>query len=428
MTWGTVSEAHFVAQNPPSGPYGTKSNVQVAPTSVNLQVQGADMSGANVSDAAVTAAQAALPTGGGEIWAPPGIVKVQNTILLAGQNYNALKGAGRGLTTITSAVDIPVVQLGNRQSSGTVYTTRLEDLTVQQTGATQTHAAVLVDGMGLMGTIRRVSADGGYYNFELMDLDRNVMDELAGQNSKKAGIFLEVGLQNTYGKVTFINPDISLASNNTYAIWVAANADQGSPNTPGNIEFIGGHFQSPGTTGHVGLQADIGCSITFLGTAFEQFINYMVLGATANAVNLVLDSVAFGQNSGSATDGIQTNASHIISVRDCNFKGITNVFHGVAGFASFILEGRSVNGGSLTNIWTGQFGNRFGTDVAFAGDNVLVAGFAGGSGRLAGIFARQFQADATGVGFYNHATVAQPAAPVTLADVIAIIRGCGLSA
>ncbi|HEV2036898.1 MAG TPA: hypothetical protein VGU71_22330 [Candidatus Dormibacteraeota bacterium] len=32
------------------------------------------------------------------------------------------------------------------------------------------------------------------------------------------------------------------------------------------------------------------------------------------------------------------------------------------------------------------------------------------------------------LGFYGHAAVAQPAAPATLADVIAIIRGCGLSA
>jgi len=35
---------------------------------------------------------------------------------------------------------------------------------------------------------------------------------------------------------------------------------------------------------------------------------------------------------------------------------------------------------------------------------------------------------AGGVGFYNHAVPTQPAAPVTLADVIAVIRGCGLSA
>jgi hypothetical protein len=34
----------------------------------------------------------------------------------------------------------------------------------------------------------------------------------------------------------------------------------------------------------------------------------------------------------------------------------------------------------------------------------------------------------TMLGFYNHAAVVQPAAPVTLDDVIAIIRGCGLSA
>ena len=33
-----------------------------------------------------------------------------------------------------------------------------------------------------------------------------------------------------------------------------------------------------------------------------------------------------------------------------------------------------------------------------------------------------------GIGLYGHAIPAQPAAPVTLADVIAIIRGCGLSA
>lgn len=41
----------------------------------------------------------------------------------------------------------------------------------------------------------------------------------------------------------------------------------------------------------------------------------------------------------------------------------------------------------------------------------IITGFAGGS-----------------IGFYGHAAVAQPAAPVTLADVIAVIRGCGLSA
>jgi hypothetical protein len=37
-------------------------------------------------------------------------------------------------------------------------------------------------------------------------------------------------------------------------------------------------------------------------------------------------------------------------------------------------------------------------------------------------------ATTSALGLYGHAPVAQPAAPVTLADVIAIIRGCGLSA
>lgn len=81
--------------------------------------------------------------------------------------------------------------------------------------------------------------------------------------------------------------------------------------------------------------------------------------------------------------------------------------------------------------WTVPVGKLTTKAIVPDADNGWALGL--GGTRWANLFAAaltsaKFQSDATGVGFYGHATVAQPAAPVTLADVIAIIRGCGLSA
>lgn len=90
----------FVA-NPPIGSYGSKSNVVVAPTNVNLQVQGADMSGGTTSDAAWIAAKAALPSGGGKVYVPPGLPTFANPLDLP--SNVTLEGDGQGGTTVRTA-------------------------------------------------------------------------------------------------------------------------------------------------------------------------------------------------------------------------------------------------------------------------------------------------------------------------------------
>jgi len=86
----------------------------------------------------------------------------------------------------------------------------------------------------------------------------------------------------------------------------------------------------------------------------------------------------------------------------------------------------AVRGGFLVDrvaVGDGNFYFDLGSAVQFTFRGTTIVGSGGftvtaGPTSLAG----------TTFGLYGHAPVAQPAAPVTLADVIAVIRGCGLSA
>jgi hypothetical protein len=78
--------------------YGVTSQIKVGPTMVNLQSEGADMTGGTLSDAAVTSGLAKLPNGGGVLYVPPGTMHISAHIPLA--NALKLKGDGRGASEI----------------------------------------------------------------------------------------------------------------------------------------------------------------------------------------------------------------------------------------------------------------------------------------------------------------------------------------
>src|SRR5437868_3022163 len=106
MTWNTGTGQHFLASNPPTGTYGSKSNVQVQPTSINLQSAGVDMSGGVDAGPILANIGTLLPSGGGEAYLPPGQVKIasadanNNGLTFPATANVKLKGAGWGATGI----------------------------------------------------------------------------------------------------------------------------------------------------------------------------------------------------------------------------------------------------------------------------------------------------------------------------------------
>lgn len=113
-----------------------------------------------------------------------------------------------------------------------------------------------------------------------------------------------------------------------------------------------------------------------------------------------------------------TSASLGIILKDTTSPGIRLERTGQVAYEIYIPSDNTLHVGPLV--------------VSAAGNVTIQSGVINfnttSPGGLAYNGAARVGVDATGIGFYGHATVAQPAAPVTLADVIAVIRGCGLSA
>jgi hypothetical protein len=290
-------------------------------------------------------------------------------------NNQAITGAGVGETILTSATDVVLIQMGNEQSDHIMRNwMRLGGMTVNQTGGTQTHANVKIDGGGRGTTIQKVSTGGGKYGFELMDLDRCYFEDISANNPGTAGIFLEVGFQNTYGTCTFVNCDAVLSNSNTYGWYTAPNADQASPNQLDRMVFIGCMaFKTSGLTGCIGFYDTIGMtSANFIGGLWEQNNRQFRTDGTGSTVNFL--GCTFLDSTTTCTDIAYLNGSGTFTFRDCRFQQATNCFNGVSGSPSVCLEGKNNNQGGLTNLFTGTFTSKMGTDTVFAGDATLALG------------------------------------------------------
>ncbi len=334
---------------------------------------GADPTGSNDSAPAVQAALNALPSAGGAVIIPAGTFKFNSTVTVT--NDQRVIGAGVGITIVTTASDISLFRMGNEQSDHIMRNWMwLSDMTVNSTGGTQTHANVKIDGGGRGTTIQRVSTGGGKYGFELMDLDRCDFYDLSANNPGTAAIFLEVGWQNTYGTITFVNCDTVLSNNNTYGFYVAANADQSGPNQPDRINFIGCMmYMSNGLTGCIGFYDKIGMTSTnFVGCLFEQNTRQYRNDGSSSGVNFL--GCTFLDSTFTATDIAYLNGSGYYTFRDCRFQQATNCFNAVSNSPNLCLEGRSNFQGSISNLLTGTFGSKTGTDTPFIGDNILALG------------------------------------------------------
>lgn len=304
-----------------------------------------------------------------------GTVNPTSTITVTANQ--SLFGQGVGQTTIQTSTDMVIIQCGNRQSDNIMRNwMEVGWFTLTQNNGTQTHANLLIDGGGRGTTLKRISSNGGNYGFELMDLDRCNFEHLQGNNPKTAAFFCEVGKENTYGTVKFDTCDAVLGgTNNTYGWLFGKNADQGSPNSPDRMTFENClFFMSTGLTGCVGLYLK-DTSITsgnFIGCLFEQNLRHVRWDTGGSSLRF--EGCTFLDSNNACTDIFYMNQSGTVTVADCRLQQATNAFNAVSSSPSVTLEGHNNNQGNITNVWTGTFGNRQGSDTVFGGDTNMVSG------------------------------------------------------
>jgi hypothetical protein len=343
-----------------------------APTAVK---NGADYLCSGTNDAQIIQAALDSLTLGGTI------VLSQGTFTLsAGIGWDTdsitIKGQGVGATKVVAATNsFDIITIGNRQISGIMRNfNHIEDLTVTMAGGSSTHACIKIDGGGRGTSIKNVQTNEGAFGLQLIDLDRCFFENIDINNVRDAGIFLQTGLENTFGTVTFLNCSINLSDTDSTAMIFSSTAAQTNPNAFDRISLINCLFYAtPGITGTTGIALQVGATaMSVISCLFENAMSHVhVLGKS----QLTFIGVSFIQNSGqSDTIFLFENENHLITVQDCRMQQAVNAFNGISGWTQLQLIGNNNNQGNLTNIFSGQFGARFGTDTSFAGNGALTSG------------------------------------------------------
>ena len=292
-----------------------------------------------------------------------------------------ISGTGISSTVIYSSSTDYGIQLGNREIQGDPMLANmgLQNLTLYMANGSGTYG-VYVDGMGLGGFVNYISANGAAYDFVLEDLDRDSINNDYAGNPTVAGFEPLVGAENTWGNINFSNDVVALSVNNTTGwVWNYDPVYQtGTPQAFDRVLMINPHIFNntnlPTTTGMV--FNNCATSYTETGGLYENNAYHFIFnGTSSQACNITSIGESFLNNTTNTVDAFQfNNLNHSLTVIDDRFQEILNVFHDVSGFSSVSVEGINSNQGNITNIWTGSFALRTGTDVNFAGPGTLVSG------------------------------------------------------
>lgn len=287
-----------------------------------------------------------------------------------------LRGQGVGATkVIATASSFDIITIGNRQASGTMRNfNHIEDMTVTMAGGPSSHACIKIDGGGRGTSIKNVQTNEGAYGLWLIDLDRCFFENVDINNVRDTGVLLQTGLENTFGTVTFLNCSANLSDTGSTAMAFSHTPAQTNPNAFDRISLLNCLFYAtPGVSATTGIVFAVGATaLSVISCLFENTKNHVrVIGKS----QLTFIGVSFLQNSGQ-TDNVflLENENHQITVQDCRLQQAINVFNGASGWTQLHLVGNNNNQGNITNIFTGQFGGRFGTDTFFAGNGTLMAG------------------------------------------------------
>lgn len=325
----------------------------------------------------INAALAALPTNGGIVELSEGTFSVSAQILID-RHSTIIRGQGIDATKIVSTTaSFDIIRIGTRQTSGIMRNNaRLEYLTVTSAGGAATNSCIFIDGGGRGTGCNNVRTNEGGYGMRLKDLDRCLFLDTDNNNVRTAGILCETGLENTWGTVQFINPSMALSDANSKCwVWDTA-AEQSSPNRFDRIGIYNAlFFSTTGVTGTKGLVMNVGATAMVVANSlFESPLSAHIELNDETQITLLACSMI--QNGATkTTNGISLNTdNHQVTIISCRFQQCTNLINGVSGFSQITLLGHSTNQGNITNLWAGSFGFRSGTDVLFAGDDVLVLG------------------------------------------------------
>jgi hypothetical protein len=322
----------------------------------------------------IQAALDALPSGGvvelqsGAFSVSAGILWDMDNVTLRGQGVDATR-----LEATTNTFD--VITIGRRQVSGIMRNfNHVENLTVTMAGGASTKACIKIDGGGRGTSVKNVQTNEGAYGLQLIDLDRCLFENIDTNNVRQTAIYLQVGLEGTYGTVTFLNCSMNLSDQNSTCMEFGKVSGLGAVNKFDRISLINCLFYATaGLNGTAGLRLAVGATaFSVISSLFESTVTHVHV---ADESQLTFIGNSFIQNSGQTNDIFRLeNHNHKLTVQDCRFQAAVNVFNGVSGHSQLQILGNNNDQGSLTNIFWGQFGAKFGTDTVFAGNGGLLSG------------------------------------------------------
>jgi len=325
-------------------------------------------------------------------------------------------------TDMLHATDFLLIGPGSGSAIGITYGGTLHALTE---GRFDVGVANLATGVSIVGV-----EDSDIHIFALGCSSGIVQSSSANQNT------LRIDCQ----KCGAGYADDATCSSNTYINPLFQANTATSLVVNGNLPtFIGGYFENPG-----GVRAlDIfGLHSTFVGMRFNDATDGIRINAGAKTTqfhNLIAANPAtpFIDN-GTGTQIVGDTLNFVFSGTPVSIRVINDL-----AASLYSSDGGATAPDTTAILWGWQAG----ADATLGPLQILVAGHpsATAANRYAALRALDSAAyrllklqDVAGdlgfgnaagkIGFYGHAAVAQPVAPVTLADVIAIIRGNGLSA
>ena len=311
-----------------------------------------------------------------------GTVQLQAAVFTVSAGFSwdkhgiTLKGQGVDATRIiATAAHFDIITVGNRQVSGIMRNfNHIEDLSVTMAGGTSAKACIKIDGGGRGTSIKNVQTNEGAYGLQLIDLDRCFFENIDVNNVRQTAIFLQVGLEGTFGTVTFLNCSMNLSDNNSTCMEFGKVSGLGSVNKFDRVALINCLFYAiSGGGGTAGIRLSVGATaFSVISSLFENTKTHVHV---IDESQLSFIGNSFMQNAGQTDDVFRLeSANHKVTVQDCRFQSAINVFNGVSGHSTLQILGNNNNQGNLTNIFWGQFGARFGTDTMFAGNGGLLSG------------------------------------------------------
>lgn len=329
---------------------------------------------------------ASSTAGAGTVYLSAGTYYASTTVAWT-QSGVRLQGEGIAATIIDSSSTSYGVHVGNRESGGPMLNyAGASDFTVNMSSNTST-AAVFVDGCGRQGVYQNIIAQGyanrsgaTTFGFDNEDIDRCQFNNIYASGGSNAQFASLIGKENTFGNGQYSNIFTVLSyASSTGILWGYDAANQSSPSGYGRVVLNGWHTYSPtNTTSSIGMRFDVGGQSMLIEGGLGENNNVQVqenATTTTPVVNVTWLDNQFVNSGNVSTDIFQFKTyNHNNTYIDNTFQQATNGFHTLSGFPNLDFEGKNSNQGNITNLFSGSFSSKTGSDANFCGANNCVQG------------------------------------------------------